>query len=200
MFGSFNIGTDYTFTQSEAQNNTVNKSKAISSYVEKIGVPKKSETQENTENIETKAPEKNDVKDTGDSNSGEKIKNDSSAPEIKILGQGQDEEDNTDYLYNSDNKVSTVTNSFDALVVAVGGISGKVTKEQLVSYLQTLTSNPSVGAENAQEITFIKSLIAQFDTLSNSTQYITSFDNMPDPQDYKTVTSEQVTPPIDIRI
>lgn len=203
MFGSFNIGTDYTFTQSEAQNNTVNKSKAISNYVGKSDVPKKSATQENIENTkdtETKVPENTDTKDTDSSNSLVKAKKDTSAPEIKILGQGQGDEDNNDYLYNSDGKVTSVTNSFDALVTAVGGVGGRVTKEQLMSYLQSLTSDPSVSSDNAQEVTFIKSLIAQFDTLSNDTGYITSLDNVKEPQDYTTVTKEQVTSPIDIRV
>lgn len=200
MFGSFNAGTDYTFTHSEAEFNTINKSKLISAYSGNNAVSKKAVTKDNTKNSDTKTSKTQETKDTNSSNSLDKIKKDSSVPEIKLLGQGQDNEDTNDYLYNSDGKVTTVTNSFDALIVAVGGIGGRVTKEQLTSYLQSLASDPSVSADNAQEITFIKGLIAQFDTLSNGAGYITSLDNAKEPQDYTTVTKEQVTLPIDIRV
>lgn len=195
MFGSINTGTDYTFTQAEAKTNTVNKSKALSSYFESRGVSNKSTTEKEIKHSDAKAPKS---PDTGDYNALHKTKDNSDVPELKFLGQG-DEEGN-DYLYNSDGKAASITNSFDALAAAVGGVGGKVTKEQLASYLHSLTSDPAISAENAQEVAFVKSLIAQFDTLSNGTDYITSLSNVKEPQDYTTVTKEQVTLPIDIRI
>ena len=103
---------------------------------------------------------------------------------------------NSDPLY--DGKVSFVTNSFDSLVVAVGASGNKLTKGQIISYLQKLTSDNS--NDNSKEIAFLKTLIAKFDTLANGGEYISSFYGMNDAQDYSTITTEQVTPPIDIRI
>lgn len=194
MFGSFNTGTDYTFTQSDPQNKIVNTLKGLSSYFGNVGVSKKSDVKEKTENIDSQP-----TKTPNNADSVDNIKKDSSSPEIKLLGHGQEEEVN-DYLYNSDGKVSSITSSFDALAAAVGGVGGRVTKEQLIAYLQSLTSNPSVSAENITEITFLKGLIAQFDLLSDDSDYITSFAKVKEPQDYKTVTTEQVTLPIDIRV
>lgn len=174
MFGSFNIGTDYTFTQSEKQNNAVSKSKLNLSYFGDSAVSDKA-------NLEVEV--KKAASTFSGANNHEHVENSES-----------------DYLYNSDGKVNSITNSFDALAAAVGGVGGKVTKDQLVNYLHSLTSNPSVSAENVQEVTFIKGLIAQFDTLSGHTGYITSFTDVREPQDYTTVTQEQVTPPIDIRV
>lgn len=197
MFGSINAGTDYTFTQSEAQVNTVNKSKIISKYFGNNGVSQKPNSEVNNKNSNTKSPSKSIS--TDDNGSLKKNENNSDVPQIKILGQGQDDDGN-DYLYNSDGKAQSITNSFDALAAAVGGIGGKITKEQLVSYLHSLTSDVGTSAANAQEVTFIKSLIAQFDSLSGGTSYITSLDGAKEPQDYKTITKEQVTLPIDVRV
>lgn len=203
MFGSFNIGTDYTFTQSEQQNIVVNKSKLDSSYVGVVGVSKRDEADKKIKKPASDILNDSDVSGANasqQSTSMDKTKKGSSNPEIKLLGQDHGEDDNSDYLYNSDGKATSVTNSFDALAAAVGGVGGKVTKDQLISYLQSLTSDPSVSAENAQEVTFIKGLIAQFDTISNDVDYITSFADVKEPQDYKTVTKDQVTPPVDIRV
>ncbi len=103
---------------------------------------------------------------------------------------------NSDPLY--DGKVSFVTNSFDSLVVAVGASGNKLTKGQIISYLQKLTSDNS--NDNSKEIAFLKTLIAKFDTLANGGDYISSFYGMNDAQDYSTITKAQVTSPIDIRI
>ncbi len=103
---------------------------------------------------------------------------------------------NSDPLY--DGKVSFVTNSFDSLVVAVGASGNKLTKGEIISYLQKLSSDTS--SDNSKEIAFLKTLIAKFDTLANGGDYISSFYGMNDAQDYSTITTEQVTPPIDIRI
>lgn len=203
MFGSFNIGTDYTFTQSEQQNIVVNKSKLDSSYVGAVDVSKKVEADKKIKKPASDILNDSDVSGANASKhatSTDKTKKASAGPEIKLLGQDHGEDDNSDYLYNSDGKATSVTNSFDALAAAVGGVGGKVTKDQLISYLQSLTSDPSVSAENAQEVTFIKGLIAQFDTISDNVDYITSFADIKEPQDYKTVTKDQVTPPVDIRV
>ena len=174
MFGSFNIGTDYTFTQSESQNDAVSKIKAISSYSGDSVVSEKSKTENEAQKIASISSDANN--------------------------QVQDGDNVSDYQSASDKKDASITNSFDALAAAVGGVGGKVTKDQLVNYLHSITSNPAVSAENVQEVTFIKGLIAQFDTLSGHSNYITSFVDVNEPQDYKTVTKEQVTPPVDIRV
>ena len=97
-----------------------------------------------------------------------------------------------------DGKVSFMINSFDSLVAAVGASGNKLTKDQIISYLQKLTSDKSHN--NAKEIAFLKNLVAKFDTLSNGNHYISSFYGMNDAQDYSTITKEQVTSPIDIRV
>lgn len=175
MFGSSNIGTDYTFTQSDTQNTTASKPKLTLS---KLGADSVS----GRDSLEVEL--KKTASQVSDANNH----------------SVQSEDVTSDYMYHSDGKAASITNSFDALAAAVGGIGGKVTKDQLTSYLHSLTANPKVSAENLQEVTFIKGLIAQFDTLSGNGNYITSFADIKEPQDYKTVTKEQVTPPIDIRV
>lgn len=177
MFGSFNIGTDYTFTQSDTQSTTANTSKIDLSNLAAKSVSGRDSLEADLKKAASTFARVNSNK--------------SSASSVESEG---------DYLYNSDGKAGSITNSFDALAAAVGGVGGKVTKDQLVSYLHSLTSSPKVSAENLQEVTFIKGLIAQFDTLSENGTYITSFVGVNEPQDYTTVTSEQVTPPIDIRV
>lgn len=90
-----------------------------------------------------------------------------------------------------------ITTSFQALLLLSVSNNDKVSKGQLV-LLRSLTSQDPVT--NADEITFIKTLLAKFDTLSNGGDYITSFGGVNDTQDYETITLEQVTPPIDIKI
>lgn len=177
MFGSFNIGTDYTFTQSDTQNTAVSNSKIDLSNLGAKSVSGRDSLEANLRKAASTFARVNNNRNNTSS----------------VASEG-------DYLYNSDGKAGSITNSFDALAAAVGGVGGKVTKDQLVSYLHSLTSSPKVSAENLQEVTFIKGLIAQFDTLSENGDYITSFNGVNEPQDYTTVTSEQVTPPIDLRI
>lgn len=175
MFGSSNIGTDYTFTQSDTQNTTASKSKPTPS---KLGAGSVSGRDSLEAELKKVASQVSDA-------------NNQSAKSEDVAN---------DYMYHSDGKAASITNSFDALAAAVGGVGGRVTKDQLTSYLHSLTSDPKMSAENLQEVTFIKGLIAQFDTLSGHSNYITSFADIKEPQDYKTVTKEQVTPPIDIRV
>lgn len=175
MFGSFNIGTDYTFTQSEKQNTPVSKSKLNSSYFgDSAAVSDKPDVHTEARAVASAVSDANNHVHADD-NGG------------------------SDYQLKSGKNVS-ITNSFDALAAAVGGVGGKVTKEQLMNYLHSLTADPSVSAENVETVTFLKGLIAQFDTLSGNTGYITSFADVKEPQDYRTVTPEQVTPPVDIRV
>lgn len=177
MFGSFNIGTDYTFTQSDDQNKAVSKPKVDSS---KFG--------------DSNVTEKPDLKT--------EVKKDASVlPAVNNQAHDDNNDSNEgDYKLLSDKTSASIANSFDALAAAVGGVGGKVTKDQLISYLRSLTSDPSVSAENIETVTFVKGLIAQFDTISGDGTYITSLQGMDEPQDYTTVTKDQVTPPIDIRV
>lgn len=96
---------------------------------------------------------------------------------------------------------SSITDSFANLAAAVGAFGGKITKAQLMAFLQKLESNSdSFDSKQNQAITYVKNIIAQFDTLSNGADYITSLVNLEEPQDYETVTPEQVTPPVDIKV
>lgn len=94
----------------------------------------------------------------------------------------------------------SIINSYGALAAAVGANGRGVTKMDLINYLQKLSSGSSSGADDAEVIAFLKNLIAQFDTLSGGDEYLTSLSGVKEPQDYSTVTKEQVTPPVDLRI
>lgn len=174
MFGSFNIGTDYTFTQSDNQDKAVSKSKSNSNNFGDSNVTEKPDLKAEVKKVTS---------------------------EVSVVNKKpSDDNSEGDYKLLSDKTSASVANSFDALAAAVGGVGGKVTKDQLISYLRSLTSDPSVSAENIETVTFIKGLIAQFDTISGDGTYITSLQGADEPQDYTTVTREQVTPPIDIRV
>jgi len=114
------------------------------------------------------------------------------------LKYGNSDDDEGDY--SSQKQTSGITTSFAALAAAVGTSGAKITKEQLMTYLQSLTSSQSSGEDNTAEITFLKNLIAKFNALSDGSEYITSLNGVNDAQDYSTVTTDQVTSPIDIRI
>lgn len=115
-----------------------------------------------------------------------------------LIAYGSHQNDGSEFEYAHGN--STVITSFDTLAAAVGASGNKVTKDQLMSYLESLTADISSNSSDYTQISFIKNLIAKFDTLSDGGKYITSLDGVNEPQDYETVTPEQVTPPIDIRI
>ncbi len=87
-----------------------------------------------------------------------------------------------------------------SLAAAVGANTDKISKEQLIVLLQSLMAEDSSLEDKAKEIAFVKNLIAKFDTLSDGASYITSLSGADEPQDYETVTPEQVTSPIDLRI
>ena len=102
------------------------------------------------------------------------------------------------YVYG---KNSSVTSSFDVLAAAVVGPGqSRVTKDQLVEFLQSLMAKGGGSPSTATEMAFVKKLIARFDSLSTDGQYLTSFNGVNDAQDYTTVTVEQVTPPVDVSI
>lgn len=94
----------------------------------------------------------------------------------------------------------SIMNSYGALAAAVGANTRGVTKMDLITFLERLSSGPSNETGNAEVIAFVKNLIAQFDTLSGGGDYLTSLTGIKEPQDYSTVTKEQVTSPIDLRI
>lgn len=112
-----------------------------------------------------------------------------------IIYGSKDSEDSETKLLGDPNY--SIMNSYGALAAAVGANSRGVTKMDLINYLQKLSSGE---AENPEVIAFLKNLIAQFDTLSGGNEYLTSLSGVKEPQDYSTVTREQVTPPVDLRI
>lgn len=140
--------------------------------------------------------ENNNAQETGSSSEVSYLySKDKATDETQIAyGSGNDDEEE-DFYYE---KAPLATNSFISLAAELGANNGKITKEQLDAYLQSLTSN--VGSDNAAEIVFIKNLIAKFDAISGGKDFISSFDGVNDAQDYTTITPEQVTLPIDIRI
>lgn len=102
---------------------------------------------------------------------------------------------------SADEVDGSIMESFANLAAAVGAFGGKITKEQLMSFLQKLETNSNpLDAKQHEAITFVKNVIAQFDNISNGANYITSLVNLEEPQDYETVTSQQVTPPVDIKV
>jgi len=122
-------------------------------------------------------------------------KKDDTMPQI-VYGSHKTSEE--EYFY--DGKVSPPINSFDSLAAEIGAIGDKISKQQLVAYLQTLKTDSSNAGSNSTQIAFVKNILAKFDTLAAGQEYITSLTGLNDPQDYKTVTPEQVTPPFDLRI
>lgn len=191
MFGPVNTNTDYTFTQSENRTLTTNTQKLIANYFGQFDVPKKAQSDKNTDDSQ-KTSGKYDL--AINKNKDEEEKNE----EINLLSN--DDEDDEQYVSFYDGKASTVTNSFESLAAAVGASAGKVTENQLIAYLQTISADAAGDPSKAKEIAFIKSLIAKFDTMSGGENYITSFNGSNEPQDYETVTQEQVTSPISILI
>lgn len=112
------------------------------------------------------------------------------------LKYGQKDDSEEDYTYTSNN--SDVPTSFAQLAAMVGSNTSTVTKEQLSEYLSSITTGSSTAS--AAEITVVKNLIAQFDALSGGAGVLTSIDGLKEPQDYKTVTKEQVTSPVDLHV
>ncbi len=202
MFGTGNISPDYTFTQSEDRSFTNQASKIFSKYFGNFGVSKSEENKKSSEEnlISQRADKLKENKSTDNLDKLLKRKNETEDNVIKLLGQGnKSDNDDISLNYPSETVSSSITKSFNSLAAAVGAIGGKISKVQLLNYLQFLNSEESEGASN-EEIAFIKNLIAQFDTLSADGEYITSITGLKEPQDYTTITTEQVTPPVDVRV
>lgn len=204
MFGIGNLSPDYTFTQSGDRSFTIQSSKAISNYFGNSAVSENNTKKSSTalkkttdDNNETKVL----VSNSDDNSSTESIKKDSKdneTAELHLLGTKEEgSEEDEAFSYGS---VSSITSSFSALVQAIGGVGNKVTKTQLIGYLQKLSSEEGTDTVTAQEMSFIKNLIARFDTLSGGSSYITSLDGTKEFQDYTTVTKDQVTSPVDLRV
>lgn len=92
---------------------------------------------------------------------------------------------------------SYIPTTFEELSAIVGG-GAKVTKDQLKDYLRSLTSGESTAS--AADIAIVKNLIAQFSEASGGTGYITSLKGLKEAQDYTTITADQVTSPVDVRV
>lgn len=197
MFDAANISPDYTFTQSERRAYTGNISQALSSYLGGFGVKKTDEDSNEDEKngILSNITKKKDKK-------SEDIKTSNDKDKAEDYSTINDEEDASSDVYLSVNgtEFDSITTSFSSLAAAVGTSNGKISKAQLVALLETLSGKKAASDENKKEIAFVKELIAKFDTLSKGTTYITSLEGLKEPQDYETVTQEQVTPPIDIRV
>lgn len=99
-----------------------------------------------------------------------------------------------------DSTAPYITGSFNALASEVGSTGGKIEETQLVAYLKTLMDSSKNGMNNDKEIAFIKNLIANFSNISKGSDYITSLTGLKEAQDYQTVTTAQVTPPVDVRV
>lgn len=115
----------------------------------------------------------------------------------QLLGNYGNNKDDSEQDYSL---LSKQTASFAELAAVVGSNGSKITKEQLVSYYASLTSKSGDNGINPAEVTLIKNLIAKFEELSHGGSYITSLKGIDEPQDYTTITPEQVTSPIDIRV
>lgn len=177
MFGSVSMNSDYTFTQSENRVFTTNISKALSSYLGKSVLPKTGQ--------DNKIGNKNKDSEDLSLQLGENLNGDSEDDGLPSINYGSS---------------STIITSFEGLAVAVGAVGDKISKDQLLALLQALMSKGSSSQDNSKEIAFVKNLIAKFDALSKGADYITSLNGVNEPQDYETITPEQVTSPIDLRV
>lgn len=189
MFAGGSISTDYTFTTENSHLFESQKAKAVSTYVGNLRVVKNNNGTEEAAN-----PDLNRAQ-VKSNNQTSNIKT-SEAQNDWMLDDDEDEES----LSYDGKTSSSFTSSFNALAAALGVSGDKITKGQLLAFLQTLTAETDQEVEKSEQIAFIKSLIAKFDTLSEGKDYITSFNGVNEPQDYKTVTRDQVTPPVDVRI
>lgn len=116
-----------------------------------------------------------------------------------VIAYGSNTSEDSELNLLGDSSYS-IMNSYGALAAAVGANGRGVTKMDLMTYLQKLSSGSSEKTNDAEVIAFLKNLIAQFDALSGGNEYLTSLTGVKEPQDYSTVTKEQVTPPVDIRV
>lgn len=209
MFGSFNIDPDYALNQSENRLFTINNLNFFSKYLGKFDLQKKAEQQKSSAedvneygliNKRKNAENQDGYAEDFSVKKGDNPQNSLGESNKAAADESQKNENIEDITYYGD--VSCVPNSFNALAAALGNSSSKITKLELITYLQTLQSKEEHldNIVKSQEIAFIKNLIANFEVLSNGTDYITSLDGVNEAQDYRTITKEQVTPPVDIRV
>lgn len=116
-----------------------------------------------------------------------------------LIAYGSGNSDDTYIDLLGDSKYS-ILSSYGALAAAVGANTKGVTKMDLMAYLQRISSDSDGISNNTEVVAFLKNLIAQFDTLAGGGEYLTSLTGIKEPQDYSTVTKEQVTSPIDLRV
>ena len=103
---------------------------------------------------------------------------------------------------SASNSLYFLAETYNSLRDKLGSSSIGITKNDLMSYLQKLTSS---GTANGAEVAYIRNLINNFDNLSGGSDYITSLtgnsNNLSkEPQDPSTITAEQLKHPIDIRV
>lgn len=179
--------TAYNSVSSLSSHEEISNKTAATDGSVKIGLRKTGNTK-STESL------KQVIQDAINSNNAGTTQNTKQAEEKE---KRKDEEVEQYYFHRDSNDIA---NSFDILAAEIGAVGGRVTKEQLAAYYQSLMTNFTSGQDNTQAIIFVKNLLAKFDTISDGQDYITSLVGMDEPQDYKTVTKEQVTPPIDLKI
>ncbi len=184
-------------------------SEAISTYVGNSSVSKKPDikllganddkTAEKAGSNAVKFPKEKDLKTSEIEKDEDKNVLEKDEDSDGIVDIFEDEEESElGIIYGSD--ISALTRSFNALAATVGSSDDRVTKSQLVALLQNLSGASANNEEYKEEISFIKNLIAKFDVISNGEGYITSFSGMNEPQDFETVTEEQVTSPVSLLI
>lgn len=192
MFGaSTNISTSYTFTQAESYTSADQSANGTSQSVGSTNASAKTNTKISTSNTNKYA--KNNVKSDINTDS----KTDDNSDQTLIKHQNNEDDESSELLFGQDSEF--IPASFAELAAMVGGSENRVTKDQLMAYLHSMKS-PTGAATSAAAITVVKNLIAQFDDLSGGSGYLTSLQGTKDPQDYKTITADQVTSPVDVRI
>lgn len=189
VVSSFSMdGTISKLSSDSSKNLAANHNLALKNYAKSAGATDvvddtKTDGENSTSNVEYLYHKKNTDSESADD-------------DIKIAYGSQDDDEEE---FSSSAPVAI--NSFASLAAAMDVSNGKITKDQLVSYLNSLKTDKSVDyASKACEITMLKNLIAQFGMLSNGEDYITSLSGLTEAQDYTTVTPEQVTSPIDLRV
>ena len=209
MLSSFNAIPDYSLNQSENRFNTINSYRSFSKYFGNSGVRENSVAvdDDNKSELTGVLAKKNKDKESGKTDTNNNpinVSDKSSGPDaqtVNLLGYNDGEDGSFEFVY--DGKSSIVPNSFEVLAAVVGASGNKITKGQLIAYLQSLVSEGgklTINNEKSEEITFVKNLIAKFDMLSDGQDYITSLDGVDDPQEYTTITTAQVTSPVDVRV
>lgn len=182
MFDSVNK-VDYTFTQSEKRLVTNKENTLPKTIGGDTGVAENEQLNnlnKETENTTNYLTADNNLQKTDNSQAQSQIKktfgDEEEKEEYGYSINDDDDEDEEGFFY--DGKVSTITSSFDSLAAAVGACDDKISKYQLIAYLQALASDAKIGPDYNSEISFVKNLIAKFDTISDGGDYITSFNGV----------------------